>query len=82
MKPTRLLLYNSFMALLCLLSFPVFSQTVISGTITDSKTSAPLPGVSVKVRATRAGTTTNEAGQFSVTASPKDVLENTRARGT
>ncbi|WP_332733043.1 TonB-dependent receptor [Flavihumibacter sp.] len=77
MKPTRLLLFNSFLALLCLLSFPVFSQTVISGTITDSKSGAPLPGVSVKVRATKAGTSTNEAGQFSVTASPKDVLDIT-----
>jgi iron complex outermembrane receptor protein len=71
MKPTKLLLLLfSLLGSVCL-----FAQTAITGKITDSKTGAPLQGVSVKVKGTRTGTTTNEAGVFKLTASPTDVLE-------
>ena len=55
----------------------LFAQTTITGKITDSKTGAPLQGASVKIKSARTGTTTNEAGVFSITANPSDVLEIT-----
>ena len=62
-------------AFLCLLGSAALAQQTISGRITDSKTGAAVAGASVKVRATGAGTATNDNGQFSLTASPADVLE-------
>ncbi|MBC6491042.1 TonB-dependent receptor domain-containing protein [Flavihumibacter stibioxidans] len=72
MKPRLMLLAFSILASLCL-----FAQTTITGKITDSKTGAPLSGVSVKVKSTRTGTSTDESGNFSITAAPTDVLEFT-----
>ncbi|MVT09779.1 SusC/RagA family TonB-linked outer membrane protein [Chitinophaga sp. ysch24] len=49
-------------------------QKVISGIVTDEK-GAPLPGVSIVVKSTRAGTITNEKGVFSLDAhSDSDTL--------
>ena len=48
---------------LCFL--PVFSQTIISGTVTDPL-GRPLVGVSIQVVGKIVGTTTNDAGQFSI----------------
>jgi len=45
----------------------------VSGTVTDSAGS-PIPNVSVRLRATRAGVATNENGNFTISASPSDVL--------
>lgn len=68
---TRLLI----LVLLCCSVSVSFAQTIVKGKITDSKTGAPLQGVSVRVKATRAGTSTNDAGEFSIKAQPNDVLE-------
>ena len=50
----------------------VFSQEV-TGTVTDD-TSQPLPGVSVSIKGTSSGTTTDFNGKFSITAQNGDVL--------
>ena len=49
------------------------SQTV-SGTIKDKQTGEVVPGVSVVVKGTTTGTTTDQAGHFTLTVSPKATL--------
>jgi TonB-linked SusC/RagA family outer membrane protein len=46
----------------------------ISGTVTGSKESQPLPGVSVLVKGTNTGTTTDADGTFAVSAGPSATL--------
>src|ERR1700730_8332864 len=48
-------------------------QSVISGKVTD-KDGNPVPGVSVSIKGTNKGTTTNTAGNFSIDANKGDVL--------
>jgi len=48
-------------------------QKNISGKITD-ESGAPLVGVSIKVKGTSRGTTTNERGEFTINADDNDVL--------
>lgn len=50
------------------------AQTRITGRVTDATSGSPLEGVSVKVKSSKAGTTTNKDGVFSIQASPPDVL--------
>lgn len=52
-----------------------FSQEAgtISGTVTDSLTGSPLPGVSVQVAGTAGGTSTGTDGQFSLQVSRPEV---------
>src|ERR1700712_4826792 len=64
-----------FMGLLILNSFVLLAQSPVKGKITDSKTGSPVSGASVKVKATKKGTTTNEEGVFTLSAMPTDVLE-------
>jgi TonB-linked SusC/RagA family outer membrane protein len=60
--------------LLCLLVifvyFPVFAQqgsgTIISGSVLEDSTDAPLSGVSVTLKGTSVGTTTNSKGSFTL----------------
>ena len=73
MKPNNIILL-----LVCLLGTLCLSaQTTIRGKITDGKTGAPLEGVSIKVKSSRAVRVTNNAGLFSITAAPNDILEIT-----
>jgi TonB-dependent starch-binding outer membrane protein SusC len=51
----------------------VLAQTVISGKVSDEKDDA-LPGVSVVVKGTATGTSTDNSGNFSLRANPNDVL--------
>jgi TonB-linked SusC/RagA family outer membrane protein len=46
----------------------------VTGTVSDSLTSQELPGVTVVVKGTQKGTTTNADGRYSVQASASDVL--------
>ncbi|MBC7849134.1 MAG: TonB-dependent receptor [Chitinophagaceae bacterium] len=63
---------------LLLISSAVFAQRqTISGKVIDSRSEMALQGVTVVVKSTKAGTITNEAGEFSVQALPTDVLEIT-----
>ena len=65
------LLVSSF--LLC--SSLIFAQSTISGKVVDNKTGSPIPGVSVKLKSTRKGTTTNNEGVFKIQANPGDEIE-------
>ncbi|WP_134088449.1 TonB-dependent receptor [Olivibacter sp. XZL3] len=49
-------------------------QAQITGTVTSATDQSPLPGVSVLVKGTNQGVTTNEKGQYTIKASPTDIL--------
>jgi TonB-linked SusC/RagA family outer membrane protein len=51
----------------------VFSQTAIAGSVLDSQRS-PLPGVSILIKGTTTGTTTDFDGNYSLNAKQGDVL--------
>ncbi|MBI1782318.1 MAG: carboxypeptidase-like regulatory domain-containing protein [Sphingobacteriales bacterium] len=62
-----------FMALLCSTTLLAQKQTV-TGKVTDAK-GDPLAGVSVNIKGSNAGTSTDNNGMFSIQADGKDVLE-------
>lgn len=49
-----------------------FSQKTVSGKVTDGQT--PIQGVSVLVEGTDNGTSTDASGEYTINASPKDIL--------
>lgn len=51
------------------------NQTVVTGTVTDSATGAPLPGVTIKLKGGTVGTTTDVSGKFSLTVPDNAILE-------
>ncbi|MBI1343065.1 MAG: TonB-dependent receptor [Terrimonas sp.] len=53
-------------------------QQTVTGKVTDAKTGEPVAGVSIQVRASKAGTTTNDDGVFSIQAGANDILEISR----
>ncbi len=60
---------------LFLLASTAFSQAKkIQGTVTSAENNSPLAGVSVLVKGTNTGTQTGADGQFTIDASPKNVL--------
>ena len=63
-----------FLLMLCQLNLMAQKQSV-TGKITDPKTGAPLAGVSVRIKGSKAGTTTNNDGIFRIEAQSSDVLE-------
>jgi len=69
---------NQILLLTALLFFTVtsFAQPTITGKITDNN-GAPLSGVSVNLKGTSRGTTTNSSGEFSISANAADELEIT-----
>jgi TonB-linked SusC/RagA family outer membrane protein len=63
------LLTLCFLALTCFLIEPALAQNkVITGKVTDAKDGSTLPGVSVVVKGSTTGTTTDTNGQFRLTA--------------
>ena len=61
-----------FGLLFALCSFMAWSQQTITGTVSDAD--GPLPGASVVVKGTTNGVSTDFDGNFSIQASPSDVL--------
>ena len=71
-KITRLFLLIVFV----LIQSQIFAQkTSKTGKIIDSKTGAALDGVSVRIKSSGTGTTTDSSGTFSLDANANDVLE-------
>ncbi|MGZ3938434.1 MAG: SusC/RagA family TonB-linked outer membrane protein [Flavisolibacter sp.] len=68
----QLLLWS--ISLLLLVSQQAFAQSKVSGTIINQRTSAALVGATVSVKNTTRSTLTDEAGRFSIEATPGDVL--------
>src|SRR5690606_41843533 len=50
------------------------AQQTVTGTVSSADDGATLPGVTIKIKNTDRGTTTNEDGIFNIEASPNDVL--------
>lgn len=61
-------------ALLLLMAFTSQAQQLIRGLVADSATFSSLPNVSVKLKNTLRGTTTDAKGNFSITAAESDTL--------
>lgn len=59
--------------LFCIVPALLFGQTKIGGTVTDEN-QQPLPGVSIGIRNSKAGTTTDVNGNYSILASKGQVL--------
>ena len=64
-----------FLAGILFSSTLIFAQTPYTGKVTDKTTGAPVPGLSVKIKSSGKGTTTNNEGVFKLLAKPDDVLE-------
>lgn len=62
------------------LSSPVQAQNnqaggkTIAGTILDSETNDPIPGVNVMIKGTTTGTATDLNGKYEITANSEDIL--------
>ncbi|WP_332369423.1 SusC/RagA family TonB-linked outer membrane protein [Spirosoma telluris] len=62
--------------LLCLFAIPLIAQNrAITGKITSSEDGSPLPGVTILVKGTTQGTTTNSDGTFQISAAKGAVLQ-------
>lgn len=71
-KKTKLLL----LVILITSQLQVLAQKqTISGKITDASNNNPLAGVSVRIKSSSIGTTTNNEGVFTIEANPNDVLD-------
>ncbi|MBN2274021.1 MAG: TonB-dependent receptor [Bacteroidales bacterium] len=46
----------------------------VTGIVTDANTKEPLPGVSIQIKGTLTGATTDIEGRYSITVSPNDIL--------
>ncbi len=51
-----------------------FGQSTVTGTVTDQSTSEALPGVTLKIKGTTAGTITDLSGTYTLTADSQDTL--------
>jgi iron complex outermembrane recepter protein len=65
------------LAALLVFSTMIFAQSAITGKVTDLKTGAAIPGVSIKNKSSKKGTATNGDGVFTIQASSSDDLEIT-----
>lgn len=63
-----------FGLLLCILTGLHAQQRLIRGTVTDVSENIPLPGVTVMIKGTTIGTTTDIDGQYQLRAETDDVL--------
>ena len=60
-----------------LLTTLCFAQQTVTGKVTDNNTTQGLAGINVVVKGTTRGTITDANGNFSIVASPGEVLEIT-----
>ena len=60
--------------LMVVCGYVAIAQNTISGKIVDSETGEPLPGAYVQIKGTNTGTVTDLEGNYSISASPDDVL--------
>lgn len=68
-------LIKSTLFLLLLLPMSFFAQQTVSGTVTESGSGLPIPGVNILVKGTSTGTTTDFDGNYTITnLNQNDVL--------
>lgn len=73
-KQTHLLTGVLTIFLFLLFSTAVFAQKQISGKVISLSDATPIPGVTVQVKGTKKGTSTNAEGTFLINATSGDVL--------
>ncbi|KAA8483097.1 TonB-linked SusC/RagA family outer membrane protein [Arcticibacter tournemirensis] len=67
-------LLTLFMSMVFMIVQVMAQQKTVTGRVTSADDGSPLPGVSVKVRGTSAGVSTDSKGTFSIKVSPGQVL--------
>ncbi|MDO6516973.1 SusC/RagA family TonB-linked outer membrane protein [Zobellia uliginosa] len=72
MKLLEFLKMGVFSAIFFLFSSHIQAQTMVTGTVSDEQ--GPIPGVNIVIKGTSSGVTTDFDGNFSIEASPEDVL--------
>ncbi|PRY27756.1 TonB-linked SusC/RagA family outer membrane protein [Spirosoma oryzae] len=70
----RKLLFGSWLLSLFFCLSVMAQDATVSGRVTSSDDGSALPGVSVQVKGTTRGTTTDANGRYSITASPRSTL--------
>ena len=60
-------IYKQLLFLMFVLPFSAMAQNILSGTVVDSKTNQPIPGVNVNVQGANNGTSTDFDGKFKIT---------------
>jgi TonB-linked SusC/RagA family outer membrane protein len=70
MQMKRLLLFM----LMAVAPFLAWAQREVTGRVTDAKNGTPLTGVSVTVKGTRTGTTTDQDGRFRISVPANSIL--------
>ena len=60
-------IYKQLLFLMFVLPFSAMAQNILSGTVVDSKTNQPIPGVNVNVPGANNGTSTDFDGKFKIT---------------
>ncbi|MCU0474316.1 MAG: SusC/RagA family TonB-linked outer membrane protein [Bacteroidales bacterium] len=60
--------------LIVIAPYDLLQQSKVSGTVTDGKTGEPLPGVSVVVKGTTHGTSTDINGNYSISDIPENAI--------
>jgi iron complex outermembrane receptor protein len=53
----------------------IYAQTTITGKVTEASTGVPIAGITVKVKSSKKGTSTNNQGVFTIQANASDELE-------
>lgn len=66
-----------FLLVFCLASLSAFAQQVIEGRVVDKETGKPIPFASIGIVGTSKGTSTNLAGQFSLTVEERGAIKIT-----
>jgi TonB-dependent starch-binding outer membrane protein SusC len=62
------------MLIFSVVSVSSFAQSLVSGTVTDSKSGTPINGATVALKGTKTATKTNASGSFSITAPATGTL--------
>ena len=77
LKVTKSIRMRKMLLLICLIvsSYLLHAQKNITGKVVDAKTGTPLASATVKNRTTKAATSTNNEGIFTLPAKSTDVLE-------
>ena len=70
----RKLLFGSWLLSLFFCLSVMAQDATVSGRVTSSDDGSALPGVSVQVKGTTRGTTTDADGRYTITASPRSTL--------
>ncbi len=76
-RPLGIVLSLVFVFLFCDIPTSTGQNKTINGIVTDAQDNSPLSGVTVRVKGTNVGTTTDENGKFSIFAGSEDTLSFT-----